>query len=561
MFIVYLKFDCQLEVVTSRRIHLAWTILLVRHPPFASSIRMDPGCYDQTRFEYIPPSSPNAALSEALASLEISFDKTGKEVVDEFINGPRILSDQKLGCLIVSLPPNAYALQSIHGFEKSHKTRITCEMLIGLAHFTADATAVHQFTNELLSLLGGPSTSNHSPRSEDELRGILEDEWNIRWGVRGARFGPEGFTPMPEPAEERMHTPTNRLRLAAEKIAFQNFQNKEIGGHLLPRTKPTSKRRHNKITTMVIPEHLSQIIVAKCKAQGVTVSNAVFTLCSFAWIRIVSSRISNPLTSATEKRIWKQIGNEMLPIMMYTAVNLRPYMVENPPPESYVFLALGYLNVILPGFLPRFAGRAMSEEDKKKALRGIFWLRARRVREQLRKALASPFFASRNRIMGQERAVRAKAWAVVDDRSREDKRRAVAGLSPLPPLKPPPTFGPASTPSATPKPPSTALVGISIWPSINSIYDPSNFPFINNLQLVPQTRKNTGGILLMGFALRGKINLSLGWDANCFLEGVVEEFWKEFGSGIREFLVGEGEDFWLEKGLEVGTRSLVDARL
>ncbi|KAF8327292.1 uncharacterized protein EI90DRAFT_3127342 [Cantharellus anzutake] len=561
--ICYFKFDCGLEIVTSRRIHLAWAILRVRHPPFASSVRMDPGCYDQARFEYIPPSNPNAALSEARASLEISFDKTGKELADEFVNGPRILSDQRLCCLIVSLPPYAYALRSVHGFESSHKNRITCEMLIGFAHFTVDGTAAHQFTNELLSLLGGPSASNHSrPRSEEELRRLLEDEWNMRWGQRGARSRPDGFKPIPKPAEERMHTPANRFRLAAEKIAFQNFQNKELGGHLFPRIKPTSRRRHNKITTMAVPEHLSQIIVAKCKAHGVTVSNAIFVLCSFAWIRLVSSRISSPLTPATEKRLWKQIGNEMLPIMVYTAVNLRPYMDANPPPpESYVYLTLGYLNVILPGFLPRFAGKVMSEEEKKRALQAIFWLRARSVREQSRKALASPFFASRNRIMGQERAARAKAWAVVDDRAEEDKRRAVAGLPPLPPLKPSSTLAPASKPSVTPKPPSAALIGISIWPSIDSIYDPSNFPAINLLQLVSQTRKNTGGMLIMGFTLRGKINVSFGWDANCFPEGVIEEFWKEFEGGIREFLVGESEDFWLERGLEVGTGSMVGARL
>src|SRR5260370_5578046 len=78
--------------------------------------------------------------------------------------------------------------------------------------------------------------------------------------------------------------------------------------------------------------------------------------------------------------------------MMYSAVNLRPYMEATPPPrESYVFLTLGYLNVILPGFLPCFTGQSMSDEDKKKALYSIFWLRVKYVRVQSRKALSSSF--------------------------------------------------------------------------------------------------------------------------------------------------------------------------
>jgi len=57
----------------------------------------------------------------------------------------------------------------------------------------------------------------------------------------------------------------------------------------------------------------------------------------------------------------------------------------------------------------------------------------------------------------------------------------------------------------------------------------------------------------MGFTLRDKISMSIGWDSNCFPQGVVEEFWKEVENGIGEFLVGEGEgDVMLEKGLEIG---------
>ena len=187
------------------------------------------------------------------------------------------------------------------------------------------------------------------------------------------------------------------------------------------------------------------------------------------------------------------------------------------PPESYVFLTLGYLNVVLPGFLPHFADNTISDEHKKKALDSIFWSRAKSVRTQSRKALSSPFFASRNRIASQERALRAKAWAVLDDKADEENRRAKAGLPPLPPVvKPLAESKPLPPPvQAAPKAPSAALIGVSIWPSVDPVYEPSNFPAINLIQLLTQTRKNTGGMLIMGFTLREKINITIGWDANC----------------------------------------------
>jgi len=169
--------------------------------------------------------------------------------------------------------------------------------------------------------------------------------------------------------------------------------------------------------------------------------------------------------------------------------------------------------------------------------------------------------------MGQERAIRAKAWAVLDDREDEDERRAKVGLGPLPP--PAPSVTPSSSvskPSPPPTPsapthPSAALIGVSIWPSIDSIYKASNFPAIHLDQLVTQTRKNTGGMLIMGFTLRDKISITFGWDANCFPEGVMEEFWEGFEKGMGEFLVGEEEKFVLERGLEVGLQRRESARL
>ena len=70
---------------------------------------------------------------------------------------------------------------------------------------------------------------------------------------------------------------------------------------MFPRMKPKSKRRNNKASTTIIPAHLISAILAGCKANGVTISNTVFVLCSFAWICLASSRIANPHTTEAEK--------------------------------------------------------------------------------------------------------------------------------------------------------------------------------------------------------------------------------------------------------------------
>src|SRR5258708_18922190 len=100
---------------------------------------------------------------------------------------------------------------------------------------------------------------------------------------------------------------------------------------MFPYIKPKSKHCNNKVSTIIIPAHLTCSILTRCKAHSVTISKTIFFLCSLAWIH------------------------------------------------------LGYLNVILLGFLPHLADQWMTDEDKKKALHSIFWLPAKCIREQSHK--------------------------------------------------------------------------------------------------------------------------------------------------------------------------------
>ncbi len=338
---------------------------------------------------------------------------------------------------------------------------------------------------------------------------------------------------------------------------------------MFPRVRPIHPARRSKIKTFIIPQHHSRAILALCKSQGVTLTNAIFALVALAWLRVVAFRSDprNTRLSEAERKRWKALGDERMPIMMYTAVNPRPYMDERLAHlESYIFVALGYLNIILPGFLPRLALKGCNTvEERHQMLERTFWLRARSVRDQYQKFIRSPLFASRNVEMAKERASKAKAWAVIDDREEDARRRKRNGLPPLPS----PHFPSEKSASAQadgnkqkqPKHPSAALLGLSLFANLDAVYLPTNFPALDIVDHHEGTRKNTGSMLLMGYTFRGKIYSTLGWDARCLEPGVVEEFWDTFEKTLKEFLIPDVEDVVFERGLECDVREMVEARL
>ncbi len=121
--------------------------------------------------------------------------------------------------------------------------------------------------------------------------------------------------------------------------------------------------------------------------------------------------------------------------------------------------------------------------------------------------------------MARERASKAKAWAVIDDREEEVRSRKRKGLPPPPHFPPPPAPAPADK-KQSPKLPSAALLGLSLFADLDSVYLPTNFPALDIVDHHETTRKNTGSMLLMGYTFRGKIHSTLGWDARCFEPGV-----------------------------------------
>ena len=93
-------------------------------------------------------------------------------------------------------------------------------------------------------------------------------------------------------------------------------------------------------------------------------------------------------------------------MMMYSALSLRPHIPASP--GSFVFLSVGYFNVMLPATL------SSSEE-------ATFWSRAKEVKMQLEKYLESPKLISRSLEMSRQRAVKAKKFAKEDDEAQAVK--------------------------------------------------------------------------------------------------------------------------------------------
>jgi hypothetical protein len=293
----------------------------------------------------------------------------------------------------------------------------------------------------------------------------------------------------------------SKLRSAAARVDFEMAQQKQVGGQNFPRKK--HPERKTVVPTLSFPESKTKAMLKKCKAQGVSISAALFAVCNIAWARMGNS-------------------SKELPVMMYSALNLRSYFTvkRHSPWDSYWFLAIGYFNVILPNFLP--ANKAQHET--------IFWHRARQAKEQSTQAAKNPLLISRTHEMAKERGSRARLWAKEDDEKEKG-----TWTPPTPPsTEEQPSLEPVLPSRA--KAPANALIGLSLLGNLDGVYKHASFPNITLHTLTTGSRQRHGAMLLFGYTFAGKLWVSLGYDQNGFAEGVVEQFWAEAIGALDEFL-------------------------
>lgn len=448
------------------RVLVVLALLRIRHPLLASRVEMH--SYHDIRFVYQPPRSVQDALDDAEASLQYR-NQTKDELYNTFMNGPRILSQDRLSFLIISCPSPSSV--------KSGK--VNYDLLLCSTHFLGDGIALHRLTNDFFKLLGGTLT-------DEQLLLALTSEWQSR-----CLFQPPD---LPTPLEDRLPHLNCRLSEQVARVDYHLSQEKLIGGHTFPRR---CKGPRKTITPLIsLDNETTKNILKTCKSHGVSFSSALFALCNIAWAK----------TSGKNPR---------MPMMMYSAVNLRPYLLANPIlHDSYYYLAIGYFNVVLPSFLPR-------PHD----LASIFWHRARSAKKQSADAAKNPMAIPRTREMARERGVRARIWAKEDD----DKATGI-WTPPAAPTKPQERL------------PSNALIGISSLGNLDGIYQHAAYGAIRLHTLTTGSRQRSGGMLLFGYTFVGKLWLSLGFDENGFEKEVVDKFWESIQTSIQEFLISSGSN-------------------
>lgn len=296
------------------------------------------------------------------------------------------------------------------------------------------------------------------------------------------------------------------------------------GGHAFPRRK-SPNRKTTILTVPFSPEQTKQIL-RKCKTNGISIANALFSLSAFAWSRVCARKEG-------------ACGAE-LPAMMYSALNVRPYVrpeVREDKNASYWSTAIGYFNVVLPAFLPTAACS--------NCLADVFWHRAREAKRQITKATKHPLLVSRTRAMAAERAARARAWA------REDDEKDAGSCTP-----PAPRTAPSSCISSTsfasaevepedekklcylPPAPSTALIGLSMLGNLDTIFAHASYPALNLHTLTPGNRQRPGASLLYGHTFKGRLVIALEYDELGFMREAdgIAEWWRCFVEGVEEFL-------------------------
>ncbi|KAJ7126254.1 hypothetical protein C8R44DRAFT_617828, partial [Mycena epipterygia] len=480
-----------------RRLRTVWAIMRLRHTLLASRIEMEPGRYDEARFTYTPPASPSKAEEEASDTLGIYDDKTGPELIQLFMDpaAPQKLSAERIARIDIARHGEVSP-----GVDEYH-------IILMMVHAVNDGVSLHRHGNMILALLGGAATPGECPRTDAELARLLEVEWKMRWSHPRVD---EAIVPA---TEDRLPMPRSKFQKSAWTVDNQNVQRRAIvstcleslppGGHVLPRVK--SEVAKPVLSHIIFDVHESTAVIAKCKSQGVTLASALFALCNFAWIR-------------TEEHHPEFAASKTLPTMMYTAVSLRSYLTPTSPLSSYMSLALGYCNVVLPSFIPPSVNR-----------RAAFWLRARSAQAQMSSYARSPLLFGRSQIMSTQRGVRAKTFAMQDDEADGTLPRRAQKASQRPPLPPPPGV------------PSAALMGLSILGELADIFRTAHYPAIELVDAFGHVRMAKGGILFFSKILQARLSMTLGWDSAAFPPGVIEEFWGHFVGGVRELILDPPE--------------------
>lgn len=470
------RFTAPSHKATFTRVLHIWALQLLRHPLLASTIASTGESYDDVRFVHARPANYLDAMKDASArfdfsralpsasSASTSSSGCNSDIVDTYLNGPRTLGNAALAKLIL-VAPALYTPPPSPG--RASAPDGSYELMLCATHFIGDGMALHTLMNDFYTLLGSDKTVH-------DLELLIREQLAQPTAVE-----------LPKGLEACLPVQTG-LQEGAGQVAYDQAESRLIGGQAFPGPKVRKERRTVVPTFAYGPEDTKRIL-AKCKANGVTIAHAIFALCNIAW-----TRVNGPSAD---------------PCMMYSALNLRPNMCPSAN-TSFFHLAVGYFNIILPSLLP-----PIPTSD-------LLWHRAQSTKAQTIRAVKSPFLVSRSKETMRIRRERAVRWAGIDDgRSKPSdpfvvKRDAIVKAE----------KGVAQR----------ALMGVSMLGNLDGMYKHAGYGEVVLTSLQTGSRQRSGGLLLFAYTFQSQLWLSLGYDINGFQEGSIEAFWSEV-----QMLVGE----------------------
>lgn len=155
------------------------------------------GHFFQNRFS--PPSTIDDAINDARKSLIFRIDCSKDQILNDYLNGPRTLSNNQLSALIIGH----------YSFPNDDETEsVEYNVVLCTTHFIGDGHALHTTMTELFSLLGGKCESDDEIM---DLRKALEKEWE-----RVEAISPS----IPLASEARLPKEASRMQAVATKVDF-----------------------------------------------------------------------------------------------------------------------------------------------------------------------------------------------------------------------------------------------------------------------------------------------------------------------------------------------------
>lgn len=240
------------------RLRAVWALTLLAHPLLASRVDVR-GAVD---FVYTKPESVRSALAAADARLS-RFSRTEgpDDLLDAYVNERRVLAGDALSHL--SLRVGTMRDADLSGAGVPSPQQGSAEMLLSVAAFVADTSALHRIMDEVLSLLAVP--------------------WATLDGMLAAAIAEAVPVLLPQPLEERLGL--SRLQSAVGAVAAQRD---ERPGQVFPRAR--GQTRFTVVPTRIYSLEQSWRAAKRCSRRGVDLESVLLALCAVAWTRQARDR-------------------------------------------------------------------------------------------------------------------------------------------------------------------------------------------------------------------------------------------------------------------------------